>query len=445
MDLIKKVTSRERVCEEGEERLHREFDTTQVSKKVKVVVGVDCGSTQTRACVIDSENTDNLLEQLGVTYVIPSVSASILDDRNIPKKTNFLYDYMDTSISNLSGNMEAPFHQVRLVRGTKAMDVEEKENRLTSTTQKVVDPTFYYNIFDAIGYALIDKYEGQVPKEVEIVLSVALPPDDNNPKNIQTLQKNLVGFNWKLLEKDVVIKCTISGVFVYTEPEAFIKAYYVLSGEDTPEATLHIEGGGRSIGAEILVNGQTLGSAQKSIDYGGTQLKEMLGRLYVAKYGGRAPREAALESAIRTGFLKRGNDSLDIKELLEESMRVFAAKIVDETRLRVFDQQSKVGFQDLNVISVSGRLFKKGKHELSLASFVAEEFAKLAPSTQFVHLEGNFIPSGLVLTALSEMYETDEAAVEVAPSVESEVPEAQEGSSKDTEDIQISPTNTIIN
>lgn len=428
MDLLKSASNKKRVIAEGEGRLHEKFNMTQAKgKTVEVVMGLDVGSTQGRVTIVDQSDLQNLVEQLNKTTVIPSISATVLDDRVIAPRSELMYDMMDTFITNLSGNLEAPFQAVRLVRGAKAQDVETKENRLTSSTQKIYDTTFYYNLFDMAGYGIVDKFEGSIPETVNAVMSIALPPDDKNEKNIERLEHNLASFNWKHRETGVTIKFNITRVVVHTEPEAFIKAYYALTGKEVPETTLHIEGGGRSTGAEVLVNGESLGTAQKSMDFGGTQLKDMIGSSYVAKNGGRVPKEALLDAALETGLLKVGNGTVDIVELIIENKDVMALKIADEVGLKIFDQQSKVTYADLNVISVSGRLMKPGQYEYSLAKPLADRFKELAPNTEFLYIEGNYIPQGLVLLALMKMMEEAEkqAQEQVAPSLDSTEDEAQ--------------------
>jgi hypothetical protein len=423
MDLIKKANSRKLNIEPGEEALHELYLFKQTEgTEVTVLVGVDGGSTQTRLSIVDLNNMDDFMDQLQEIHVIPSVSLSVTNDQKIPDKGNFLYDHMDSSITNLDTRPEALFRFARLVRGTKATDVESSENRLKSSTQKTVDPTFYYNMVDSIGYGLSLKYKQNIPSVVNVLLSVALPPDDTNEKNMEIFRKNLKSFKWTHTPTGVSTEIRIKAVRASTEPEAFIKAYYALSEEDSiPENILHIEGGGRSMGIEILINGQSLATAQKTLSFGGSQLLDNIGGMYVAKNGGSPLKRDVLEKAVRTGKLRAGNDLIDITGIIQPAKEMLGKKIVNDTILTVFDQQTRVSLQDLNVISVSGRLFdetpitkhnpKTGEDEvvggISLAPFVSAGFKALVPSVRFLHIKGNYIPIGLVIQAYNDFVEAE--------------------------------------
>lgn len=428
MDLLKKATSRKVAIEPGEESLHTEYDLKNADKTIKVIIGIDGGSTQTRSVVIDASEMEEIgPELLEPVYVIPSSSKTVPDGRKIEPKSTVLYDNMDSIITNTSSNVgDSLVSKVRLVRGTKAVDIEEKENRLKSTTQKSKDSTFYYNLLDNMAYAICQKYSGAIPTKVEVFLAASLPPDDINDKNIADMRKNLESYRWQHVS-GVSIDFTFKSVITMTEPEAAIKAFYALSGEELPEATLHIEGGGRSIGVEILLGGDSLSSAQKTLEYGGKQLAQSLNDLYVAEYGGSGLSNQVLEKALRTGKVKDGNDLIDVMHLIAKIDQTFALKIVDDIIDKVFDTQTQVGIRQLNKISVSGRLMSRTMRPapqegelpdaedqyskgVSIADSLKTRFAELTPKTEFVHIEGNYIPAGLALEGIINF--TDDAEVD---------------------------------
>lgn len=410
MDLIRKLSGKQEVIEPGEELLHNSYQFgNQVGKQANVLVGVDGGSTQTRCILLDLDDLDKFEEALAQSYVIPSLSMTVPDDRVIKAKSENLYDNLESQIVNLNASEEVLFRSARLLRGTKAFNSELSENRLGSSTQKTEDVTYYYNILDDIGYALMMKYQGKVPEKVNLWFVGALPPDDINPVNIEKrLKPNLTSYRWIHKPSGVKVELNFAGVHVMTEPEAFIKAYYAMSDRETPDYTLHLEGGGRSIGVEVLVRGKSLDSASETLEFGGTQLLNLVNDLYVQKYGGRQLRRSQLEDAIRTGFLRDGNSSKSIVDIIAGAKREIAKQIVTGVRQKVFDQQSRVAITDLNVISVSGRLFDNTPTEegkgISIADYLQEEFKALSPSTEFVHFEGNYIPQGLLLEGLLEFF-----------------------------------------
>jgi hypothetical protein len=438
MDLLKKATSRKIPVEPGEEKLHRVINfKNKEGRKVRVIAGLDGGSTQFRVTILDFDQIGNFLEELSVVYAIPSASKTVPDNRAIAPKGDFIYDNLDSRIVNTSIDGEVLFENVRLVRGIKATDVELKENRLKSTTQKSQDATFYYNLLDMMGIGTCQKYEGEIPTEVEVYLSVALPPDDLNETNLKGLRHNLQSYKWLHIPSGVHIDFSFKAIITRTEPEAAIKAYYAMGEEETPESTLHIEGGGRSIGAEILNDGISLSTAQKTLKYGGKQLREELNRLYVDKYGGGDLGLGVLENALRTGRIKDGGSLISVMPLIEQVKRTFAYRIVDDLIDKVFDTQTEVGIRDLNTVSISGRLFGRTylspietevpieesepdayPNGISIADYLAERFKELTPNTEFVHITGNQIPAGLVIEGIIEFSEFEEELDEVAATSE---------------------------
>lgn len=426
MNLIKKLGGRQEVIEPGEELLHQPYKfSNQPGKEANILVGPDGGSTQTRAIILDLEDLGNFEESLSQVYVVPSLSMTVPDDRVLKPKSDNLYDNLESLLVNLNSQQEVLFRSARLIRGTKAFNSELSENRLGSSTQKTEDVTYYYNILDVIGYGLLMKYGDKVPEKVNVWFSGSLPPDDINEVNIRTrLKPNLTSYRWSHLPSGVKIEINFQGVHILTEPEAYVKAYYAMADKVIPDYTLHLEGGGRSIGAEILVRGKSLDSAQETLEFGGTQLLNLINDLYVAKHGGRQLRRSQLEDSVRTGSLKDGNSSIDISDIIIAAKKEMAKQIVIGVRQKVFDQQSRVSIKDLNVISVSGRLFDKtptpdGKG-VSVADFLKEEFEALSPSTEFIHIDGNYIPQGLILEGILEFFadQLDASAEEVAASHE---------------------------
>lgn len=407
-NILKGMTSRQERIEPGEERLFKEIRmANKADREVTVLAFEDGGSTQTRGGLLDLNDLGNFEDQLDDIVTIPSMSVSVLDGRAIAPNSAMLYDNLDSSIINQLPMPETLFRNVRLVRASKALNVEMNENRLGSSTQKTGDPTYYYNILDAIGYQMLMKYGSEVPVRAKIFLSVSLPPDDLNTKNLNFFRENMKNFLWTHNPSGVKIQFEIAGIYVMTEPEAYAKAYYTLKGEEAPAFTLHIEGGGRSIGAEILRYGKTLKGGQKTLTFGGTQLLELVGDLYIEEFGGSKPRREVLEEAIRTGSIRFGNSTRDIVHIIKLAKEQIGYRIVSEIKREVFDTQSKVAMTDLNSITVSGRLFDEGSYGISIAEFVEAKFKELSPETEFKHLMGNMIPQGLMLDGILEFFSSE--------------------------------------
>lgn len=396
-DIKKKV-----IIEEGEELLHNHYPLSTVDKTKRLLVGVDAGSTQTRVLLIDDLNN----EPDTTLYTIPSVSSFVPNDVEIRPQGDLLYNIMDSVIVNLKALNETIFTKRRVVRGTKKTDFGGAENRISSSNQKIKSEVFYINIIDAIGYALCQKYKDSIPKNVELVVGVALPPDDRqSTTNRNAFKRQLLGqYSWTHTDSDVSINIDIAETTILTEPEAFIKAYYSTTDEEIPEYILHINGGGRSIGVELLANGIPIEKTSKSLYYGGTQLLDNLGELIAKTEGGRAAKEQALRKAINTGFLTSGKTVKDVVDYIKTVKAEMADKIYTDVTKYVFDAQQEVAIEDIAEISVSGRLFESGEYDISIADFLGEKYKQVSPNTEFIRMEGNLIPLGLAFSVCKDYY-----------------------------------------
>jgi len=379
--------------EEGEELLYKEYSFSTVKKKVKILAGIDAGSTQTRVILIDTATEEPDL----TNYIIPSVSCSVPSDVEIRPQGALLYNLLDSTIINKKLSKETIFTKERIVRGTKKIDFGGAENRISSTVQKINSKIFYMNIIDAIGYSLCQKYQGSIPTDIELIVGVALPPDDRQSSaNRNKFREELLGaYTWAHTESKVEVNIDIAEAEILTEPEAFIKAYYIEQGEDVPEYVVHINGGGRSIGVELLKNGVPIEKTSKSLYYGGSQLIENLGTLIAKSEGGREPNTNALRKALDTGYLARGKESKDVIKYIKTVKEEMADQIFADVIKSVFDVQQEVSVEDVAEISVSGRLFSEGEYKFSIADALASKFEQLSPSTDFFFVEGNYIPLGL--------------------------------------------------
>lgn len=399
VDLNKEVLKKVAI-EEGEELLHKEYSISVVPGKVKVLIGADAGSTQTRIVIVDS-----LTEEPDTTaYAIPSTFSVVPNDVEIRAKSETLYGTLDSVIINQKVSTETIFDKVRVVRGTKKVDFGGAENRISSSMQKITSDVFYINLVDAIGYALVQKYEGKIPSDVDIVLGVALPPDDRqSTANQNKFRKEIIGeYSWTHKDSSASVNLNIAEAVIMTEPEAFIKAYYIENGLEIPEFVLHINGGGRSIGVELLENGVPIEKASRSFYYGGTQLLDNLGNLISKTEGGRPAKSVALAKAIKSGILANGRESKDVIEYIKTVKSEFADKIFTEVIKEVFDAQDRVAIEDVADISVSGRLFDEGEYKVSIADFLGKKFNSISPSTEFYAVAGNLIPLGLAYEVYSD-------------------------------------------
>lgn len=498
MGTLAKFVQVKDVIEPGEELLYQSYKlVSNPDKSVDILAAIDGGSTQTRGILMDHNDLGNYDEALSDVFVIPSTSIPVLGDPTVVPVSERLADGMDSSILNLD-TVQNPFiDRVRLVRGSKALNVEGTEQRIGSSTQKTLDPTYYYNLLDLLGYGVIRKYSGDIPAKVRVSLCASLPPDDTIDVNVAKFKSNLKKYNWTHTDSGISIEFEFVNIAVMTEPEAEIKAYYTLNDEEIPEVVFHINGGGRSIGEEILKNGVSVKGAQKTLDFGATQLLDLIGSIYLNKVGGRPPRREALERAVRTGKLKVGNELRNIPEIVIQAKEEMGKRVFVESKTKVFDAQDKIVPTDVNVASVSGRFFDQGRyvteegtelwkrfHNASVPAYFSKDFAteadkaafeeqldlpytmdnnlvfgfsvaqtffenynSISEFTDILHFAESYIPQGLLINGINKFFTNDQiiAAIEKAEAqaeaASAQEDEAQAGDTLSTE--EEAPLNTF--
>lgn len=434
-----------RKMEKGEELLGKVYCPRVVAGKRAILAGVDGGSTQTRVVLID--NTDDL-DELENLRVIPSIYSTIEGSEEVVAKSDVLYDVLDSNITNTIASPNNIFDKVRVVRGTKLVDANKGSIKLNSSIQKIDSPVFYVNIIDALAVALVTKYSDNLCEEYDVYAGVSLPPDNLvSSKNKQKFLNRLQGtFIWE--NKDLGVKLTINikGITVQTEPEANIKAYFA-GEQEIPELVFCLEGGGATLGTEILRNGLSVTSAARTFEYGGTHLQKLLGQEYVEAEGGRMPAQSQLKEALETGVIKVGRETKDVVSHIMTAKSSLANRIVADINDKVFDGQDNITIDQLHYFFFTGQLFEGGEFKkpenpvpgteyissYSLMQPIVEKLQSLAPSTAFKRISDNLIPKGNFLNALNDFggyvftegvadeVEESPALDEVASTVEEEV------------------------
>jgi hypothetical protein len=384
-------------------------ETTEVSSEGEsgdtYFVGIDCGSTQTRAVIVPFE-VINTVEDIGswfeIGVVIPSVSKPIPLEKDVKYKTHKLIDMMDSTFSFNGGQ---PY---RVVRGSKALEYEVVQYELVASERKVDSEALRINIADAIGYAFIQyaaKTGKPFPKQIYIHLSVALPPDDVKMISaLEQIKSDLKVINWEWCGKhSMTIK--ITSFKVMSEPEAQAKAYYVLKGEDFPEELIMLEVGGRIGATSILINGGPLEQAAKPIEQSGSKLLDKLGDEYTLQHGVKMPSIRHLMSAIKSGKMKYGNGYHDIVDIIKRCKDEIASDLFYKLQSNVISRQTVVTMESVNMILLGGRVFDPGDYGYSVSVKFKELLKVVSPGTLCEVVRNNLIPQGLVISDISDSWE----------------------------------------
>lgn len=394
--------------------LDQEYQVTVVEGKKSLIAGMDGGSTGTRCLLLDSSDNSRP-ESLDEVWSIPSISTQTDSSVEILKQSDSLYELMDSWITNTIKPPNDMFVKKRVLRGTKSDDSNLGTERINSSEQKLETPSFYINMIDSIAYGLIQKYNGSLVSEYDIYVGCSLRPDDIvKAKNRQRFIDRFTGsFLWDNEDFGVHIKINIKGITCQTEPEAAVKGYYTRSDAEVPEYVALIEGGGSSIGIEILKDGKHVLSAAQTLPYGGSQLKSSIESLYLEEHGGANLTERDLNMSLEKGYFKVGRSIVDMVPYVKKAKDQLARQIFADIKKLVFDKQSSVTIKQLETVIFSGGLFHSGSFEptdsdptasYSLATPLTELFAAQNPSAEYAVLDKNYIPFGNAVSSLTEYW-----------------------------------------
>jgi hypothetical protein len=365
---------------------------------LECVVGIDCGSTQTRAKVVPiktMEQAKTLGEWFNIGIVIPSVSKIAPLNAELNRRTLAMYDNLDSVVSINSGN------RIRIVRGSMLADVAGANNELVLATKKIKNEVLIYNIVDAIGYSLLRNavMNGELmPGTVHAKLSLAMPPDDVFSPDVKIFSSKFEKFTWKHKSIMYPITVHITDIKVYAEPDLQVRGYYTLIEDGKiPEEIILLESGGRNSSPAVFLNGSVTGDTSQSIDISGSKLLHELGISLMQKYGIQMPLHRILEHALRTGEFKSGNTMKDVTDIVKSCKKALGQDLFMRFKGEVLSLQKNVSMNSLNLVLLSGRLFLPGEYNYSVAEEFKRRLKAEAPDTEVIVLSENLIPEAAVL------------------------------------------------
>lgn len=399
------------------------INPNQSSNVITLCAGVDAGSTQTRVVLADHEDyaiisDDSRVEEATTTlnniFIIPS-SFSFYGNAEVLPKSQDLKDNFDSTIVRTKVPTESPMiSHHRVLRGQKVKDAPNScPLFLDSTTAKSDNQVFYINILDALGYALLQKYSGRIPRSVNVHLGLSVRPQELGSIFTKKLISNLKG-EFSFVWGDVKIDLNILDIELSTEPEAQIlgsNIMYTLIGDTETSSQLeqlsdfiHIEGGGSSIGVEVAKtddegNIKLLGGCSATFSLGGEYLKRIL-KSVIRNNRGINASDDNIMAALNSGLLRNGTEQLDIKAELISAKQLVAKDIVESFRHEVIDQTRGFSLNDYPTITLAGRLFERGSCDVPMSTYISKEFKQISPNTEIIALPSNYIPVGNLISLL---------------------------------------------
>lgn len=415
------------------------INETRGDNSVTLLAGVDAGSTETRVCLADkndvavfsdSNNPARALEELTKTYCVPSTYANVEDAREISPQSQNLEDNYDSTVMLVSNGAQKPLvGRHRVIRGRKIQDAMGATQRyLDSSTNKTDNVIFYVNIIDAVGYAVLQKYNGAIPHEVTLHLVLSVRPKELTSICKKKMMENLLGsyiFTWRSVD----IRITIKSLQFSTEPEAQISGtttvYDLRASAGTGDGKyadmadklygsdcyIHVEGGGSSVGVEVIRYGEIIDAASSTFPLGGNYMAQVFIDRYREMSGRTVTKEAA-NAAIISCMLRDGSNTIDVSDVVAACKNQVALDIVERLRHEVIDTMSTLTMHEVEFISLGGRLFKDDAAGNNIGQYFAEYIQQLSPNTEVFVLAENFIAQGNLCIGLNSDYcaELTEAA-----------------------------------
>lgn len=424
--------------EKAKRKVNEIIDThSSELEKVQLVAGVDAGSTGTRVVLVDESDFAALqsdpvdidaVSRFSKSYTIPSTFALLEDERELLPKSEALTDNFDSHINLVRCGVVDPYiKRVRVIRGQKIKDAAGAVPRfMDSGTPKTKNVVFYVNVIDALGYAIMRKYSGNIPKSVDITLGVSVRPNELGTVYQNILIGNLKGtytFFWGPVKFDI----NIVAISTTTEPEAQIEGssvmYEILSGIErdnhtkeanytylaemlaSPSSYIHIEGGGSSIGVEVVranENGDmtVMSACSRAFNIGGNFLMRTA-KDQIRDNLGRTASDESAENALKTGLLKNGRNMDDVSDIIRITKKKVAEAIFEKFVHEVIDVNADLVLNDMDFIAMAGELFSAGDCGISIVDYFAELVKTVSPNTVVIRLPENYIPQGNALIVLN--------------------------------------------
>lgn len=405
------------------------IDDTQIRGRVDVVAGIDAGSTETRVCLCDPYEAKQLLGSLPSkesweklkhrVYTIPSTFAIVTDEREILSTSDNLEDNYDSRIIRVRSKASKPMiRSERVIRGQKMKDTAGLVSRyLDSSTNKMDNLIFYLNVLDGIGYAILQQYNGRIPEEVGIHLVLSVRPKELNSICQNKMDENFIGeyvFRWK----DISIRLVILDTIYTTEPEAQISGTRVVMDVESElyhsdyatelakklnecQSYMHIEGGGSSVGVEVVKNGRLRNSCSSTFQLGGNYLTRVVIE-GIRENKGRVVTEESAAEAVQTCLLRNGREREDITDIVSGVKRQVGDDILECIRHNVIDINPDLSLMDLDFITLGGRLFREDERGQSIATYFSESLEAVSPNTDVIVLADNYIPLGNMIIGINE-------------------------------------------
>ena len=173
-----------------------------------------------------------------------------------------------------------------------------------------------------------------------------------------------------------------------------------------PSSYIHIEGGGSSIGVEVVkanADGDmtVMSACSRAFNIGGNFLMRTA-KDQIRDILGRTASDESAENALKTGLLKNGRNMDEVIDIIKITKRKVAEAIFEKFTHEVIDVNADLVLSDIDFIAMAGQLFSEGECGVSIVDYFADLIKTVSPNTTVIRLPENYIPQGNALKIIKQ-------------------------------------------
>lgn len=382
------------------------------AKSSKIMVSIDCGSTETRSSVFSREN----LPSTHNVIAVESGYSKVEDDvSNVRSNSGCLGDNLDMVLRDLTKYKgDKVFEEIHILKGSLMRNTNLPVEKISSNQSKAGQEQTYVNVLSNIAIRLFESVSksDKLYKRYVVDLTVALPTrDTQSEKRLQKFKKALAGeYSVEFVRDNLTVYFSLSESDIYTEDEsqAAMRYWVVVNSNDEEKGynrVLIIDGGGSTVDFSLLENGVINPRGSKTVAFGGTNFINNVIDSYVKTNDDDRPANKMIIESLDTGLMQNGNDFIDITESIKKAKIVNAKSIMNSINELLDVTELKP--TQINAIIACGGLFKETANPQnkvrSLYKFIQKMYAKNSPNTLFSRVTEEFsIVYGLAYYRISE-------------------------------------------
>ena len=157
---------------------------------------------------------------------------------------------------------------------------------------------------------------------------------------------------------------------------------------------------------EVVRDGELVDSCSSTFPLGGNYLCQV----FIDRLRETVNRTATMDSAseaLQTTLLRDGRETIDVDDIVADCKNQVALDIVERLRHNVIDLNHWLTLQDVEFISLGGRLFRPDQRGNTISEYLEDYIHQVSSNTDVVVLDDNYIPQGNLVMAVNAAMEDD--------------------------------------